>query len=364
MGFFSDLFKGKITASPNQPNSPQSQSTNDSNQAIQNLIDNKDKYQNNLVAGDNRNEYQMRMNALRTGQTFDPSNFSFTDRSGNQINAGSDNRTVGNASGAAAYGDRFPLSNFAMKAGPAIAKTAMGGLFPGGGLIMDAFGKAKDAGVDFYNSGPGQDVRGMYGDTVGAIVDQGMDFIQDNFMTSGSITEKPEEVDEFRNYLNNLKGLNASAGSGISPLLDTPASAVNPINRDGQIQRDPTQITVEDVAQQGLDGFFGGQSQTDSREDFDRRIPPKKTTQDYIDEFNEQFSLNDRLELFGKNPNERQMILDQVSGYSEIPNRMNYKMGIDPDNNKMYNQLAGENRDMSLSDFMIDNPGGGVFNLR
>ena len=70
MGFFSDLFKGKITASPNQPNSPQSQSTNDSNQAIQNLIDNKDKYQNNLVAGDNRNEYQMRMNALRTGQTF------------------------------------------------------------------------------------------------------------------------------------------------------------------------------------------------------------------------------------------------------------------------------------------------------
>jgi len=237
--------------------------------------------------------------------------------------------------------------------GPNIAG---GGLFPGGGLIMNALGKAKDAGVNFLNAVPTGAATG--------VIDQGFEFIKDNFMTSGSITEKPEEVDEFRNYLNNLKGLNASAGSGISPLLDTPASATNPINRDGQIQRDSTQITVEDVAQQGLDGFFGGQSQTDSFEDFDRRIPPKKTTQDYIDEFNEQFSLNDKLEIFGKNPYERQMILDQVSGYSGIPDRMNYKMGIDPDNNKMYNQLAGENRDMSLEDFMIDNPGGGVFNLR
>ena len=291
MGFFSDLFKGKITASPNQPNSPQSQSTNDSNQAIQNLIDNKDKYQNNLVAGDNRNEYQMRMNALRTGQTFDPSQFAFTDRKGNQINPGSDNKTIGNAGGSAAYGDRFPLSNFAMNAGPAIAKTAMGGLFPGGGLIMNAFGKAKDAGVNFLNAVPTGAATG--------VIDQGFEFIKDNFMTSGSITEKPEEVDEFRNYLNNLKGLNDAAGSGISPLLDTPASAVNPINRDGQIQRDPTQITVEDVAQQGLDGFFGGQSQTDSFEDFDRRIPPKKTTQDYIDEFNDMFSLDEKKEIFG-----------------------------------------------------------------
>lgn len=358
MGFFSNLFKGSSSKQPVSSGGPRGQ-TGDrerSDQKIKDLIANKDKYQNNLVAGDNRNEYQMRMNALRTGQTFDPSNFSFTDRSGNQINAGSDNRTVGNASGAASYADSFPLSNFAMNAGPAIAKTAMGGLFPGGGLIMNAFGKAKDAGVNFLNAVPTGAATG--------VIDQGFEFIKDNFMTSGSITEKPEEVDEFRNYLNNLKGLNDAAGSGISPLLDTPASAVNPINRDGQIQRDPTQITVEDVAQQGLDGFFGGQSRTDSFEDFDRRIPPKKTTQDYIDEFNRQFSLNDKLELFGKNPYERQMILDQVSGYSGIPDRMNYKMGIDPDNNKMYNQLAGENRDMSLEDFMIDNPGGGVFNLR
>ena len=290
MGFFSDLFGGFSSKKPVSSGGPRGQ-TGDrerSDQKIKDLIANKDKYQNNLVAGDNRNEYQMRMNALRTGQTFDPSNFSFTDRSGNQINAGSDNRTVGNASGAASYADSFPLSNFAMNAGPAIAKTAMGGLFPGGGLIMNALGKAKDAGFNFA------DKVG-----VGAIVDQGMDFIQDNFMTSGSITEKPEEVDEFRNYLNNLKGLNASAGSGISPLLDTPASATNPINRDGQIQRDPTQITVEDVAQQGLDGFFGGQSRTDSFEDFDRRIPPKKTTQDYIDEFNDMFSLDEKKEIFG-----------------------------------------------------------------
>tara|TARA_R110002012_G_scaffold170931_1_gene335575 strand:- start:326 stop:541 length:216 start_codon:yes stop_codon:yes gene_type:complete len=65
MGFFSDLFGGFSSKKPtttssgsNQPNSPQSQSVNESNQAIQNLIDNKNKYQNNLVAGDNRNEYQ------------------------------------------------------------------------------------------------------------------------------------------------------------------------------------------------------------------------------------------------------------------------------------------------------------------
>ena len=292
MGFFSDLFGGFSSKKPthsssgsSQPNSPQSQSINESNQAIQNLIDNKDKYQNNLVAGDNRNEYQMRMNALRTGQTFDPSNFSFTDRSGNQISAGSDNKTIGNAGGAASYADRFPLSNFAMNAGPAIAKTAMGGLFPGGGLIMNALGKARDAGVNFA------DKVG-----VGAIVDQGMDFIQDNFMTSGSITEKPEEVDEFRNYLNNLKGLNASAGSGLSPLMPGP----NLNDRDGMSTNNlpMKQITVDEVTEQGLDPFFG-RSRTDSFEDFDRRIPPKKTTQDYIDEFNDMFSLDEKKEIFG-----------------------------------------------------------------
>ena len=235
----------------------------------------------------------MRMNALRTGQTFDPSNFSFTDRSGNQISAGSDNKTIGNAGGAASYADRFPLSNFAMNAGPAIAKTAMGGLFPGGGLIMNALGKARDAGVNFA------DKVG-----VGAIVDQGMDFIQDNFMTSGSITEKPEEVDEFRNYLNNLKGLNASAGSGLSPLMPGP----NLNDRDGMSTNNlpMEQITVEDVTQEGLEPFFG-RSRTDSFQDFDRRIPPKKTTQDYIDEFNRMFTLDEKKKIFGIEGKEIQM---------------------------------------------------------
>jgi len=39
-------------------------------------------------------------------------------------------------------------------------------------------------------------------------------------------------------------------------------------------------------------------------------------------------------------------------------------MGIDPDNNQLFNQLSGENSNMSYNDFMVDNPGGGVFNLR
>ncbi len=358
MGFFSDLFGGFSSNTPthsssgsSQPNSPQSQSVNESNQAIQNLIDNKDKYQNNLVAGDNRNEYQMRMNALRTGQTFDPSNFSFTDRSGNQISAGSDNKTIGNAGGAASYADRFPLSNFAMNAGPAIAKTAMGGLFPGGGLIMNALGKARDAGVNFA------DKVG-----VGAIVNQGMDFIQDNFMTSGSITEKPEEVDEFRNYLNNLKGLNASAGSGISPLLDTPASATNPINRDGPIQLDPKQIATIPVEEQGLDAFFGGQSQTDSFENFDRRIPPKKTTQDYIDEFNDMFDLNQKKEIFGIEGKEiitpggvevSDSIQESTGGITPF-NQKSFQEKLEMAPNvyqKLYERMSGE---MNMTDAQIE----------
>lgn len=294
MGFFSNLFKGSSSKQPVSSGGPRGQ-TGDrerSDQKIKDLIANKDKYQNNLVAGDNRNEYQMRMNALRTGQTFDPSNFSFTDRSGNQINAGSDNRTVGNASGAASYADRFPLSNFAMNAGPAIAKTAMGGLFPGGGLIMNALGKARDAGVNLYNAAPT------------GVIDQGFEFIKDNFMTSGSITEKPEEVDEFRNYLNNLKGLNDAAGSGLSPLMPGP----NLNDRDGMSTNNlpMEQITVEDVTQEGLEPFFG-RSRTDSFEDFDRRIPPKKTTQDYIDEFNRMFTLDEKKKIFGIEGKEIQM---------------------------------------------------------
>jgi len=165
MGIF-DIFRRKEKKDPSsssgssQPNSPQSQSIRESDAAIQNLIDNKDKYQNNQVAGDNRNEYQMRMNALRTGRTFDPSQFAFTDRKGNQINPGSDNKTIGNAGGAEAYKDRFPISNFAMEGLPKI----IGSLASAG----TPFGLVAPIARYIYNSGPGQDVRGMVGDTVGA----------------------------------------------------------------------------------------------------------------------------------------------------------------------------------------------------
>jgi len=360
MGWFSNLFGGNSTATPthtssgsSQPNSPQSQTYNEASNAINTLIANKDNLQNQpgvVTVNPKFNDF------IANNTNPDGSYNSAAQAIINQYDTGTNayqqamnNIIQSSPQGAAAYANQFPISNALMNAGPAIA----GGLFPGGGLIMSAFNKAKDAGASFLNN-----------TGVGAVVDQGMDFIQDNFMTSGSITEKPEEVDQFKNYLNNLQGLNDAAGSGISPLLDTPASATNPINRDGQIQRDATQIDVEDVSQQGLDAFFGGQSQTDSFEDFDRRIPPKKTKQDYIDEFNEQFNLNEKLEIFGKNPHERQIILDNVSGYSDTINPQYYNMGIDPDNNQLFNQLSGENSNMSYNDFMVDNPGGGVFNLR
>jgi uncharacterized protein YqfB (UPF0267 family) len=100
------------------------------------------------------------MNALRTGRTFDPSQFAFTDRKGNQINPGSDNKTIGNAGGAEAYKDRFPISNFAMEGLPKI----IGSLASAG----TPFGLVAPIARYIYNSGPGQDVRGMVGDTVGA----------------------------------------------------------------------------------------------------------------------------------------------------------------------------------------------------
>jgi hypothetical protein len=206
-------------------------------------------------------------------------------------------------------------------------------------------------------------VLGQAQDAGSNIINQGMDFINDNFMASGSVTEKPEEVDQFRNYLNNLQGLNKEAiNAGLSPFMTPPGPDLT--NRDGVVGLDPNQIATVPVEEQGLEAFFGGQSKTDDFEDFDRRIPPKKTTQDYIDEFNEQFNLNEKLEIFGKGPFERQIILDDVSGYSDANLYNKYKMGIDPDDNKMFNQLTGENMDMSYSDFMTDNPGGGVFNLR
>jgi len=360
MGWFSNLFGGNSTATPthtssgsSQPNSPQSQTYNEASNAINNLIADKPNLQNQpgvVTVNPKFNDFiERNTNPDGSYNSAAQAIINQYDTGTNAYQQAMNNIIQSSPQGAAAYANQFPISNALMNAGPAIA----GGLFPGGGLIMSAFNKAKDAGASFLNN-----------TGVGAVVDQGMDFIQDNFMTSGSITEKPEEVDEFRNYLNNLKGLNDAAGSGISPLLDTPASAVNPIDRDGPIQLDPKQIATVPVEEQGLDAFFGGQSKTDSFEDFDRRIPPKKTTQDYIDEFNEQFNLNEKLEIFGKGPFERQVILDDVSGYSDANLYNKYKMGIDPDNNQMFNQLTGENVDMSYSDFMVDNPGGGVFNLR
>lgn len=106
-----------------------------SDQKIENLIANKDKYKNNQVVGDNRNEYQMRMRALQTGQTFDPSQFQFTDNKGNAVNAGSNSSTMGNASGAEAYGDRFPISSGIGKLAGAATN-----LIPGVGMFKSILG--------------------------------------------------------------------------------------------------------------------------------------------------------------------------------------------------------------------------------
>ena len=331
MGWFSNLFGGNSTATPthtssgsSQPNSPQSQTYNEASNAINNLILEKENLQNQPGTVQVNDKFK---DFIEKNKRPDGSYNSAAQAIINQYDTGTNayqqamnNIIQSSPQGAAAYANQFPISNALMNAGPMVA----GGLFPGGGLIMNAIGKAKEAGSNLFNVASGN---------VNEIIDTGMDFINDNFMSSGSITEKPEEVDEFRDYLKNLKGLNDAAGSGITPLLDPPASATNPINRDGPIQLDPNQIATIPVEEQGLDAFFGGQSQTDSIENFDKRIPPNKTTQDYIDEFNEQFNLNEKLEIFGKGPFERQIILDDVSGYSDTINPQYYNMGIDPDNN-------------------------------
>ena len=122
MGIFSFL-SGKKKKKDANTNSKSSTYTSDNylqesgiggqigNEAVESLRLDKNKYQNNLIAGDNRNEYQMRMQALKTGQTFDPSKFTFTDRKGNQISAGSDNKTIGNAGSAEAYNKKFPITS-------------------------------------------------------------------------------------------------------------------------------------------------------------------------------------------------------------------------------------------------------------
>jgi len=166
VGIFSFLTGKKkstrTSSGSSQPNSPQSQSINESNKAIQDLVDNKDKYQNNQIAGDNRNEYQMRMQALKTGQTFDPSKFTFTDRKGNQINPGSDNKTIGNAGGAEAYKKRFPITsgiqNLAGVAsnlipGVGMAKSILGVLNKMGGGAQTGLNRVKEGitNSDAYN---------------------------------------------------------------------------------------------------------------------------------------------------------------------------------------------------------------------
>lgn len=303
MGWFSNLFGGSSTATPthtssgsSQPNSPQSQTYNEASNAINNLILEKDNLQNQpgtVQVNDKFKDFIERNK--RPDGSYNSAAQAIIDQYDTGTNAyqqAMNNIIQSSPQGAAAYANQFPISNALMNAGPAIA----GGLFPGGGLIMNALGKAKEAGSDLFNVASGG---------VSEIVDTGMNFINDNFMASGSITEKEPEIDEFRNYLNNLKGLNNAAGSGVTPLIPQPGPDLT--NRDGPIQRDPTQITVDDVAEQGLDAFFGGQSQTDSFEDFDRRIPPKKTTQDYIDEFNEMFNLDEKKKIFGIEGKEIQM---------------------------------------------------------
>jgi hypothetical protein len=301
MGFFSDLFGGFSSKKPthsssgsSQPNSPQSQTYNEASNAINNLVNNQQDLKDKpgvVTVNPKFNDFiERNTNPDGSYNSAAQAIINQYDTGTNAYQQAMNNIIQSSPQGAAAYANQFPISNALMNAGPAIAG---GGLFPGGGLIMSAFNKAKEAGSGFLNN-----------TGVGAVVNQGMDFIQDNFMTSGSITEKPEEVDEFRNYLNNLKGLNASAGSGLSPLMPGP----NLNDRDGMSTNNlpMEQITVEDVTQEGLEPFFG-RSKTDSFEDFDRRIPPKKTTQDYIDEFNRMFTLDEKKKIFGIEGKEIQM---------------------------------------------------------
>ena len=173
MGWFSNFFGGSTKKEPSsssgssQPNSPQSQSIKESDDAIQNLIDNKDKYQNNQIAGDNRNEYQMRMQALKTGQTFDPSNFTFTDRKGNQISAGSDNKTIGNAGGAEAYKERFPITSGIQNLAGAATNLIPGvGMVKGILKVLGNFGKGtknifNQAKTGITNSGAYNDFKDL-----------------------------------------------------------------------------------------------------------------------------------------------------------------------------------------------------------
>ena len=351
MGFFSDLFGmfgGNSTAQPthtssgsSQPNSPQSQTYNEASNAINNLIQNKDNLQNqpgNVVINPKFNNIMKGETDYNQMNSAQKSIYDFYNTGTNAYQQAMNNIIQSSPQGAAAYADQFPISNALMNAGPTIA----GGLFPGGGLIMNALGKAKDAGANFINAIP-------TGAATGAI-NAGKDFIQDNFMASGSITEKEPEVDQFRNYLNNLQGLNAEAmNAGVSPFITQPGPNLS--DRDGPIGLDPNQIATMPVEEQGLEPFFG-QSKED-QSNFSKRIPPKKTTQDYIDEFNEMFNLDEKKEIFGIEgkeiitPNKNEQGLTPFSEKS-----FQDKLSMAPDvYQKLYERMSGE---MNMTDAQIE----------
>ena len=155
-----DIFKKKGKKQPKSSGGPRGQ-TGDrerSDKKIKDLVANKNKYQHKQIAGDNRNEYQMRMHALKTGKTFDPSKFTFTDVKGNQVNPGSDSATRGNASGAQAYADKFPIANFLQEGLPKILTGALS--------LGNPIGIAGQLAKYIYESEPGQNLRGMVGDTI------------------------------------------------------------------------------------------------------------------------------------------------------------------------------------------------------
>lgn len=351
MGFFSDLFGmfgGNSTAQPthtssgsSQPNSPQSQTYNEASNAINNLIQDKDNLQNqpgNVVINPKFNNIMKGETDYNQMNSAQQSIYDFYNTGTNAYQQAMNNIIQSSPQGAAAYADQFPISNALMNAGPTIA----GGLFPGGGLIMNALGKAKDAGANFINAIPTGAATG--------VINAGNDFINDNFMASGSITEKEPEVDQFKNYLNNLQGLNAEAmNAGVSPFITQPGPNLG--DRDGPIGLDPNQIATMPVEEQGLEPFFG-QSKED-QSNFSKRIPPKKTTQDYIDEFNEMFNLDEKKEIFGiegkeiitPNKNEQGLTPFSEKSFQE-------KLSMAPDvYQKLYERMSGE---MNMTDAQIE----------
>ena len=206
--------KKKNQAQPKSSGGPRGQ-TGDrerSDKKIEDLIANKDKYQHNQIAGDNRNEYQMRMHALKTGQTFDPSNFTFTDRKGNQVNPGSDSATRGNASGAQAYKKRFPITSGIQNLGGALSN-----LIPGVGMAKGIFnllgkmGKGAKTGFNTLADKTGIAETKVYQD----LADAPSGFIGDfkDMITIGDGKEEDKvaiDIENIKNDRNNTKEIIAT----------------------------------------------------------------------------------------------------------------------------------------------------------